>query len=184
MRAVSIARGRPFLLAAAGGVLTFLGFLGFGIWPLALICLTPLWQALEETAGEGLGKSAGLGFVFGAVAYAGGFRWMWRVVDVFLGGDVLLGALLWVGDSSWFALRFALYAVLYAAVRRRGGPVVVAGVAPLLVVEWLSPALFPVYLGHALAGSLVAVQISDLGGPLQPCRWHRRCRACRDRAHL
>ena len=40
---------RPFLLAAAGGVLHFLGFVGFGIWPLALICLVPLWLALDET---------------------------------------------------------------------------------------------------------------------------------------
>lgn len=158
--------GRAFLLAAAGGVLCFLGFAGFGFWPLALVCLTPLWQALEEARNERLPRSALLGFTFGAVAYAGGFHWMWRVVDVFLGGDVFLGVLLGLADSSWFALRFACYGAAYALLRRRGWPIVVAAVPPLLVVEWLYPMLFPVYLGHALAPLTTAIQIADLGGPL------------------
>jgi apolipoprotein N-acyltransferase len=146
-------------------VLHFLGFVGFGVWPLALICLTPLWQALEERQGQIL-VSALLGFTFGWVAYAGGYHWLWRIVDVFLNGNVVLGGILWLGDSSWFALRYALYAVLYCLVRRRGWPVALAGVPPLLVIEWLYPALFPVYFGHALVEQITLIQISDLGGPL------------------
>jgi apolipoprotein N-acyltransferase len=160
------ARSRGLRLAAAGGGLCFLGFVGFGVWPLALICLAPLWQALEEARRRRLGAAALLGYVFGLVAYAGGFHWMWRIVDVFLGGDAVLGALLWLADSSAFALRFVLYAVAYVLVRRRGWPVAFAAVAPLLAVEWLYPALFPVYLGHALAGRITVIQISDLTGPL------------------
>ncbi len=153
------------MLAATGGVLAFLGFVGFGIWPLALLCLAALWEALEEDAAGDSWKAARLGFTFGIAAYAGGFYWIWRLVDVFLGGNVLLGALLWAADASWFALRFALYAAGYALVRRRGGPLIAAALLPLLVTEWLYPALFPVYLGHALSGELV-MQISALGGPL------------------
>jgi apolipoprotein N-acyltransferase len=159
------ARSRPFVLAAAGGALHFLGFVGFGVWPLALVCLAPLWQALEERRGRVL-ASALLGFTFGWVAYAGGYHWLWRIVDVFLNGNVLLGAILWLGDSSWFALRYTLYAVLYSLVRRRGWPVALAGVPTLLVIEWLYPALFPVYFGHALVEQTALIQISDLGGPL------------------
>lgn len=159
-------RGRPFLLAALGGALAFLGFVGFGLWPLSLVCLVPLWQALDDTAGESFRTAGLIGFVFGTVAYAGGFHWMWRIVEIFLGGDVRLGALLWTADSSWFALRFAIYALLYVLVRRRGWPVAAAGMAPLLVVEWLYPAIFPVYLGHALAERILVIQLSDLGGPL------------------
>jgi apolipoprotein N-acyltransferase len=154
----------PLLLAAAGGVLHFLGFLGFGIWPLALIALVPLWLALERT--RRLGAAAGLGFVFGWVSYAGGFLWMWRIVDVFLGGDVALGAAVWLLDGSWFALRSALYALLYVALRRRGRGIALAGVTPLVAVEWLYPMLFPVYFGHALGDRLLLIQIGDLGGPL------------------
>ena len=107
-----------------------------------------------------------VGFIFGWVAYAGGFHWMWRIVDVFLGGNIILGAVLWLADSAWFAGRFALYAVLYQMVRRRGWPVALAALPPLLVIEWLHPAIFPVYLGHSLAERPYLIQISDLGGPL------------------
>lgn len=154
----------PLLLAAAGGVLHFLGFIGFGIWPLALIALVPLWLGLERV--RRLPAAAACGFAFGWVSYAGGFLWMWRIVDVFLGGNVALGAAVWLLDGSWFALRYALYAVLYAALRRRGRGVALSGVPSLVAVEWLYPLLFPVYFGHALGERLLLIQISDLGGPL------------------
>lgn len=156
---------RPFFIAAVGGVFHFLGFVGFGVWPLALICLAPLWQALEERRGRIL-SSALLGFTFGWIAYVGGYLWLWRIVDVFLGGKVLLGGVLWLADSFWFALRYALYAALYCLVRRRGWPVVLAGVPTLLVTEWLYPVLFPVHFGHALDEQITLIQMSDLGGPL------------------
>lgn len=153
-------------LAAAGGVLCFLGFLGFGLWPLSLACLAVLWRAIDAAGAGRIAPAALVGFVYGAVAHAGGFHWMWRIVDVFLDGNVFAGAVLWTLDASWFGLRFALYAVLYTLARRRGWPAAIAGVAPLLLVEWLYPALFPVHLGHALSGWMVLVQVSDLGGPL------------------
>lgn len=155
-------------LAAAviGGALCFLGFLGFGCWPLSLLCFVPLWWAIEASRARGLPFAALLGFVFGLTAYIGGFHWMWRLVDAFLGGDVLLGALLFLSDASWFALRFALWAGAFALLRRRGCPAAVAGVAGLVAIEWLHPMLFPVYLGHALARRPSVAQISDLGGPL------------------
>ena len=159
------ARGRPFVLAAAGGVLHFLGFVGFGIWPLTLTCLAPLWEALEDTQAR-LRTATLVAFTFGWVAYAGGYLWLWRIVDVFLGGNVLLGAALWLADSSWFALRYALYAILYCLARRRGWSVAVSGVPSLLVIEWLYPLLFPVHFGHALVEQTTLIQISDLGGPL------------------
>ena len=157
-------RAAALALAAAGGVLHFLGFVGFGLWPLALLCLVPLWLALERV--RTLRAAALVGFVFGWVSYAGGFLWMWRVVDVFLAGDVRLGAALWTLDASWFGLRYALYAVLYALARRRGWAIALAGVPTLVAVEWLYPMLFPVYFGHALAERVTLIQISDLGGPL------------------
>ena len=106
------------------------------------------------------------GFVFGEVAHAGGYSWLWRLVPVFLGGDVVLGAALWLAHSVWFSLGFALFGCLYRAVRRRGGPVVAAALPPLLAVEWLHPQLFPVNLGNALIDRTALVQVADLGGPL------------------
>src|SRR4030095_2354674 len=124
---------RPVLFAALGGVFHFLGLVGFGIWPLGLICLLPLWQGLEESRGR-LRDAALVGFTFGWISYAGGYLWLWRIVDVLLGGNVLLGAAIWLADSIWFAARYALYAVLYARVRRRGRSVALAAVPALVGV--------------------------------------------------
>jgi apolipoprotein N-acyltransferase len=87
-------------------------------------------------------------------------------VPIFLAGDEGLGAALWLLHGLWFAGGFAVMAVLTRAIRRRGWPIAVAGVAPLLVVEWLHPQLFPVYAGAGLVGVTPLVQIADLGGPL------------------
>ena len=150
--------------AAIGGVLFCLGYAGFGVWPLALVAWVPLWDAIE--AARTRRAAALLGFVFGWAAHAGGFTWLWRLVDVFLAGDVALGAALWIAHSSWFALGWAFYALLCSGVRARGWPMAVAGIAPLLAIEWLWPALFPVHLGDALVSRTAWIQVADLGGPL------------------
>jgi apolipoprotein N-acyltransferase len=147
-------------------MLYFLGFAGFGVWPLLGIFLVPLWWALERTRARGLGAPALTGFVFGLVAYAGGHLWLWRIVDVFLGGNVWLGAALCTVYGVWFGLGFAAYAALFHGIRGRGWPVAVAGVAPLVAVEWLHPQLFPVYAGSGLVAVTPLAQIADLGGPL------------------
>lgn len=87
-------------------------------------------------------------------------------MEVFLAGDEGLGAALWLVHGLWFAAGFAVMAALARAIRDRGWPFALAGVAPLLVVEWLHPQLFPVYAGAALVGVTPLVQIADLGGPL------------------
>jgi apolipoprotein N-acyltransferase len=104
--------------------------------------------------------------VFGQVAHAGGYPWLLRLVDVFLGGDRALGAALWLAHSVWFAASYAVYGLLYAWARGRGWPVAAAGVLPLVAVEWLFPQLFPVHLGDAFVERTRFVQIADLGGPL------------------
>lgn len=126
----------------------------------------PLWWALERLRARGPGWTALAGLVFGLVAHAGGHLWLWRLVDVFLGGDAALGLVLFVVHALWFAGGFAAYAAVFAALRGRGVSVALAGMAPLLVLEWLQPQLFPVHAGSGLAGVTPLVQIADLGGPL------------------
>jgi apolipoprotein N-acyltransferase len=152
--------------AAAGGALFFLGYAGFGIWPLALVAWAVLWQGLEAARGRGARRAALLGFVFGWVAHAGGYPWLLRLVDVFLGRERALGASLWLAHSVWFAASYSVYGALYAAARARGWPVAAAGVPPLVAVEWLFPQLFPVHLGDAFVDRTRFVQVADLGGSL------------------
>lgn len=154
----------PAVTAAGGGILYFLGYLGLGVWPCLLVFLVPLWLALDRVRTRP--GAAGVGGVFGAVAYAGGFVWLWPLVEVFLAGSRLVGALCWVAYGCWFAAGFAGYALVVRAVRRRGWPIAMAGVPPLLVLEWLQPHLFPVNAGAALVTVPMWIQIADLGGPL------------------
>lgn len=156
---------RSFTLAVIAGVFHFLGFVGFGLWPLAFASLALLWQAVDTTQ-RGLAWAAVVGFVFGWVSYVGGYFWLWHIVDVFLAGNLLLGGVVWLADSIWFALRYALYAALYRAVRRRGASRALAGVPALVLVEWCYPLLFPVHFGHTLTEQTTFIQMSDLGGPL------------------
>jgi len=136
------------------------------VWPLLAVFLVPFWRALESARSRGAPFAAALGLVFGAVAYAGGFPWLWRIVDVFLAGNTVLGAGLWLAYGAWFAATFVAYALLFHFLRRRGWPLAVAAIAPLVSVEWLLPQIFPVYAGAGLVSAPAWIQIADLGGPL------------------
>jgi apolipoprotein N-acyltransferase len=159
-RTGAVALGAPVL----GGVLYFLGYVGYGVWPCLLVFLIPLWTALERA--DGWRPAAAAGLAFGATAYIGGFLWLWRLVAVFLDGNRILGGILWAAYGAWFALGFAVYGALFHGVRRRGWPIAVAGVAPLVAVEWLQPQLFPLYAGNGLVAAPTWTQLADLGGPL------------------
>jgi apolipoprotein N-acyltransferase len=150
--------------AVLGGVLYFTGYLGFGVWPCLMVFLVPLWRSLERA--DSWRRAAGVGLAFGWTAFAGGFLWLWPLVDAFLGGSHLAGFVLWLGYGTWFALEFVVYALLFHLLRARGWALALAGVAPLVAIEWLQPQVFPLYAGAGLIGAPVLVQTADLGGPL------------------
>lgn len=155
-----------FAAAALGGALYFLGYLGWGVWPCLLVFLAPLWAALDDATAARARVSLLLGATFGLTAYAGGFLWLWHLVATFLDGNRAFGVLLWVLFGLWFAAGYALYALVFRRIRRRGWPLVLAGIPPLLVLEWLQPQLFPLYAGAGLVAAPMLVQTADLGGPL------------------
>ena len=165
-RELAAARRLRFAAAALGGALYFLGYLGWGVWPALLVFLAPLWGALDDAAREPLGDSLLLGLIFGLTAYAGGFLWLWYLVATFLAGNRAFGVVLWILFGVWFAAGFALYAAVFRGIRRRGWPVALAGIPPLLVLEWLQPQLFPLYAGAGLIAVPLLAQTADLGGPL------------------
>ncbi|HEM46127.1 MAG TPA: apolipoprotein N-acyltransferase [Alphaproteobacteria bacterium] len=160
------AAAAPWLAAAAGGALYCLAFVGFGVWPLIAVFLVPFWWAVEGLRERGWLRVALAGLVFGTVAHTGGHAWLLRLVEVFLGGDRLLGATLFVVHGLWFATGFAAYALAFAWARRRGVAFAIAAIAPMIVLEWVQVQIFPVHAGSALSGVTRLVQIADLGGPL------------------
>lgn len=148
-------------------MLYFLGHVGFALWPLLFVFLVPLWRALEKARdGAGQPRPWLLGATFGLTAFAGGFEWLWQLFPIFLGRNPALSAGLWLGYGAWFALGWIAYAWLFVALRERGATLALAGVAPLLAIEWLQPQIFTVHAGAGLIAAPLLAQSADLGGPL------------------
>jgi apolipoprotein N-acyltransferase len=159
-------RYRAYGLAALGGVLYFLGWAGFGVWPLSLICLVPLWAALELGVGRTWRHTLAVGWLYGTVLCAGGYHWLVEFLSVFSGYGYAASTLFWLLFSAYLGFNFAIYGLLYRALRRRGWQTSLVAIPPLLLIEWLYPSLFPTYLGNSLHRQTVLIQIADLGGPM------------------
>lgn len=151
--------------AAAGGLLYALGYLGWGAWPCLFLFFVPVWWALT-TGRVRVGTAAGLGFVFGFAAFAGGHLWLLALIGPYLDGRFATGIALWIVYGAWFALAFGVYGALVEAARTRGWPFALAAIAPFVVVEWLQPQIFPLYAGNGLVAVPLLAQTADLGGPL------------------
>jgi apolipoprotein N-acyltransferase len=164
--AVQNSRWPGYALAGAGGVLYFLGWAGFGIWPLAFVCLVPLWAALERGLARHAANSFLLGWFYGTVMFAGGYHWLISFLEIFSGYGKAPSVLFWLIFSAYLGGQYALYALLYRVLRVRGWPVHWAALPPVLLVEWLYPLLFPSYLATSFYRQTHFIQVADLGGPL------------------
>ncbi|MCC6849591.1 MAG: apolipoprotein N-acyltransferase [Deltaproteobacteria bacterium] len=156
--------GPDALAAVAGGALYFLGYLGWGAWPCLFLFLAPLWWTLARATRAR--RAAGLGFLFGASAFAGGHLWLLALIGPFLDGRWATGLVLWFVYGAWFAGAFAAYGLVFHALRRRGCGVAAAGIAPYVLLEWAQPQIFPLYAGNGLVAAPLLAQTADLGGAL------------------
>src|ERR671935_136131 len=153
---------RRLVLPTLSGVLYFLSWIGFGIWPLAFVCFVPLlWSLRDATPRRGLWLGAWMGFV----THLGGYTWIMYVLQVFAGAPLwvaFLGyLLLCAGQGLLFgAMSFALVWVG----RRTKWPA--AALLPLVLVaaEFAYPLLFQSYTGVALMPVLPLVQIAEISG--------------------
>src|SRR3954470_7183261 len=71
---------RRLLLPTLSGVLYFLSWIGFGVWPLAFVCFLPLlWELRNATPKRALWLGAWMGFV----THLGGYTWIIHLLKVF-----------------------------------------------------------------------------------------------------
>ncbi len=163
-----LARLAPWLTVSASGALHFLGFAGFGLWPLSFVALVPLFVVLERetAAGASARRVFLLGGLHGFVAYAGGYYWLETMLETFSGYGALASGLFasvfWVYQGG----QIALLALAYRALRRRGAPALAATLPPFVLLEWAYPQLFPSYMANSLHALPLFLQVVDLGGPL------------------
>ena len=159
-------RYQAYGLATLGGVLYFLGWAWFGFWPLSLLCLVPLWGALELGLERSWRHTLAVAWLYGTVTCAGGYHWLVEFLDVFSGYGYAASALFWLLFSAYLGFNFAVYGLVYRALRLRGWETSVVAIPVLLLIEWLYPSLFPTYLSNGLQHQTTMVQIADLGGPM------------------
>jgi apolipoprotein N-acyltransferase len=134
------------LLAALGGLLSFLAFPPVGAWPLAFLAPVPLLIALREARPA---RGFGLGLLFGAVGFGLSLSWIH-----------LFGTIAWSALTLLAALSTALFGAVYPVVRLPARPVLSAAGAAALwtAIDWLR-GLWP--LGGFTWGSLGVSQVPN-----------------------
>ena len=155
---------RAGVLPTVSGVLYFLSWIGFGIWPLTFVCLVPLaWALRRATLKQALALGAWMGFI----THLGGYTWVIHLLTVFAFLPLPVAVLGYLLICAGQGFLFAVFAWLarYAWVRTRWP---LGLILPLAIgaTEFVYPLLFQSYTGVALMPLLPVIQIADLGGPL------------------
>jgi apolipoprotein N-acyltransferase len=158
-----------YVLGAISGALYFLGFAGFGIWPLAFIALVPMLWALDpdgQVTPLRTRQVLGIGFSAGLVMNLGGFYWIANTLGSFSGFSFFWCQLLTTIVCAYQALALMLFAWLFRKARSWGAHNLIAATASMCFAEWFFPELFKHYFGASLHNTPLAIQVADLGGPL------------------
>ncbi|MDW8246465.1 MAG: apolipoprotein N-acyltransferase [Sandaracinaceae bacterium] len=150
----------------------FLGFAGFGLWPIAFIAPLPALYVADPSLGNHGGferprdwRAMWRYWFFGFVSYIGGFYWIEYTIRVFGGFhwvlSILFSSIFWADQG----LQFAIFLFLFAKARMNGWPASLAGASSFLGIEAIFPMLFEHYYGNSLVHVPLLIQIADIGGP-------------------
>src|SRR5512135_3825712 len=97
----------PWIAAITGGVLGFLGYVGFDQFYLEWICLVPILWAIE---GQPPKRAFLLGWVAGIVGHGGGFYWIVTLLREFADASWPLAILALLALAAANGLIFAFWA--------------------------------------------------------------------------
>ncbi len=154
----------PWIAAAAGGILAFLGYAGFDQFYLEWICLVPILWAIRNQSPL---RAFFIGWVAGIIGHGGGFYWIIYMFEQFAGlswPPALLGLLLLAAANG---IVFAVWAGLTRLITGKTGWSVI-WVAPVIwtALEKFWPEIFPNYLGASQYKLTAITQIADVTGIL------------------
>ncbi|MBX3204226.1 MAG: apolipoprotein N-acyltransferase [Labilithrix sp.] len=159
-----LVRGRLAELGAIlSGVLYFVAFAGFDVWPLTFVCLVPLYLSL---AGQTPKRATWLGFLTGLAMNVGGFYWLVNMLRTFSGFPTPLCLLFTVIISAYQGGRLALMGWLYGRATVRGWPAPIVFGAAFAASELVYPLLFPWYYAATIHQVPVLMQLAEIGGPI------------------
>lgn len=157
--------GTSYALLLLSAVLMFLGFAGFGVWPLAFVGMVPALWVMDQRPKKGWAFFRRALF-FGYVAWYGGFYWVVDTIVDFGGFPYLLAAFFASVYFLWQALQYVLTLWLYRRARERGFEATLSLVVAFLAAEMVFPQLFDNFYGNSFHMVPHLVQVADLGGPM------------------
>ncbi|MBK8012335.1 MAG: apolipoprotein N-acyltransferase [Deltaproteobacteria bacterium] len=154
----------PAAAAFLSGCLCFLGFVGFGLYPLAFVAWVPV---LWATRGHSSWRVFGFGVIFGWVTNVGGFYWVGHLLEAFAGAGWWMARLGLLGLCLYQGVIFALALVLVRRAQQDFGlsPVWTLPVA-FPAMEFAYPQIFPNNYGVTLYVLPVLTQIVEVFGVL------------------
>lgn len=152
------------VLCVLAGVLYFLSFLSFDLFPLTWFCFIPVLYAIRSASPR---RALLFGWLFGFVTNAGGFYWVIHLIADFGGVPTFVAVL---GYALLCAFQGLLMALVVGSVRLGQ---VRLGIAPvwslpvaLVALEYIYPLLFPSYIGNSQHNFTTLAQIVDVTGVL------------------
>jgi apolipoprotein N-acyltransferase len=154
----------PWIAAITGGVLQFLGFVGFDQFYLEWIFLVPVLWAIRE---QSPGRAFFIGWVAGIVGNAGGSYWVIQMFQEFTGMAWPFAALGLMLFAAAYGFVFATWAWATRLITR-DTCWNAAWVSPVVwtATEKFCPEIFPVYLGASQYKLSLLTQIADVTGIL------------------
>jgi apolipoprotein N-acyltransferase len=158
-----LARGPALGLATLAGVLIFLGFAGFDVWPLAFVAWAPLLVAVRRQEPSFALK---LGLLAGLVLDVGGFYWLQTMLVTFSGFPPPVCAIFTGILCAYQGGRAGLFAWLLARAERRGWPFALVVFLAFAASETVYPVLFPWYVAGSVHMLPTMMQVAELGGPV------------------
>ncbi|MCB9595763.1 MAG: apolipoprotein N-acyltransferase [Sandaracinaceae bacterium] len=157
--------GRAYGLLLLSAILMFLGFAGFGVWPLAFVGMVPALWVMDQSQAKGWVFFRRALF-FGYVAWYGGFYWVVDTIVDFGGFPYALAAFFASVYFLYQALQYVLMLWLYRRARERGFEATLSLVVAFVASEMVFPQLFDNFYGNSFHAVPQLVQVADLGGPL------------------
>lgn len=158
---------RPALaygLATLSGVLYFLAFAGFDLWPLAFVAFLPILHVLERDALP-TRHAIGVGLWFGFVTNWGGYYWLVEMLTSFSGFPWLACVLFASVVCLYQGGQLAAFFLIARTVKRNGHPWLWLTPAIYAATERAYPLLFPSYYANCFHDLPWMIQVADLGGP-------------------
>lgn len=165
-KAIWLERARSYGLLLFSAVMMFLGFAGFGVWPLAFVGMVPALFVFDQEPRPTGAKFFWRALFFGYVAYYGGFYWVVNTIVDFGGFPYLLALAFASIYFLYQACEYVLILWMWRRARDRGFNPTLALVCTYLAAELAFPMLFDHFYGNSFHMLPPLVQVADLGGPM------------------